>query len=256
MRSTARARSAGVSSGRPRFERYARPRPAARRAPQVARPPPAVQLRLVRTPWVPGLLQTDAYARTTLAGEGLTPAEADDLVSARIARQSMSHRDRPPLLVVVIDELVLHRTAGHDRIMMREQCEHLARCAVLPSVQVYVVPAGTGIYAGHGGPFTSADLPDGKRVARVDGQVLSGESRCRRWWGRVTLRQPRGRGAHTRRALCSAPIHAPDTPGQQRLTTPTSVGIPQSLLLAGGADTGAEQSVHRDRSHRTAGHPP
>lgn len=92
-------------------------------------------------------------------------------MAARLARQSILHRDRPPLLVVVIDEMVLRRTAGGDRAMMREQCEHLACRAALPSVQVHVVPAGKGLYAGHGGPFIIAEMPDGKRVAHVDGQA-------------------------------------------------------------------------------------
>ncbi|WBB81549.1 Scr1 family TA system antitoxin-like transcriptional regulator [Micromonospora sp. WMMD882] len=153
----------------------------------------AVALRWYELAWVPGLLQTEAYARATLAGENLTPTEVDDLVAARIARQSILHRDRPPLLVVVVDELVLRRTAGGDRGMMREQCEHLARCAALPSVQVHVVPDGTGLYAGHGGPFILADMPDGKRVAHVDGQAKAQiiEQRAEmatldRRWARIT----------------------------------------------------------------------
>ncbi|WDZ87894.1 Scr1 family TA system antitoxin-like transcriptional regulator [Micromonospora cathayae] len=153
----------------------------------------AVALRWYELAWVPGLLQTEAYARATLAGENLTRDEVDDLVSARIARQSILHRDRPPLLVVLIDELVLRRTAGGDRAMMREQCQHLARCAALPSVQVHVVPADVGMYPGHGGQFILADMPDGTRVAHVDGQVKAQiiEQRAEvatldRRWARIT----------------------------------------------------------------------
>ncbi|MFY1598041.1 DUF5753 domain-containing protein [Micromonospora sp. WMMD737] len=131
----------------------------------------ALSLRWFELAWAPGLLQTEAYARATLAGEALTQAEADDLVMARITRKAILHRDRPPLLVAVIDEMVLRRTAGGDRAMMRAQCEHLAQCASLPSVQVHVVPAEAGIYSGHGGPFTIAEMPDGARVAHVDGQA-------------------------------------------------------------------------------------
>ncbi|SCL31695.1 hypothetical protein GA0074692_3160 [Micromonospora pallida] len=131
----------------------------------------AVSLRSFELAWVPGLLQTEAYARATLAAEALTPAEVDDLVAARLARQAILHRARPPLFVAVIDELALRRTAGGDRAMMREQCEHLVRCAALPSVQIHVVPADVGMHPGHGGPFTVAELPDAARVAHVDGQI-------------------------------------------------------------------------------------
>ncbi|GGM57760.1 hypothetical protein GCM10011608_48350 [Micromonospora sonchi] len=153
----------------------------------------AVALRWFELAWVPGLLQTEAYARATLAGEDLTPGEVDDLVAARLARQAILHRDRPPLLVAVIDELVLRRTSGGDRAMMREQCEHLAACAALPSVQLHIVPASAGMHPGYGGPFILADLPDGSRIAHIDGQVQAQIMEQRpelatleRRWARIT----------------------------------------------------------------------
>jgi hypothetical protein len=131
----------------------------------------ATALRWFELAWVPGLLQTEAYARATLAGEALTPEEVDHLVAARIRRQAILHRDRPPLLVAVMEEAVLRRSAYGDRELMREQCTYLAECAELPSVQVHVVPAGVGMYAGLGGPFIVAELPDGGRVAHIDSQA-------------------------------------------------------------------------------------
>lgn len=131
----------------------------------------AIALRGFELAWIPGLLQTEAYARATLAGEALTEEEVDQLTKARIGRQSVLHRARPPLLVAVIDEAVLRRPVRGRPELMREQCAHLADCAELPTVQVHVVPADTGMYAGLGGPFIVADLDDGTRVAHVDGQV-------------------------------------------------------------------------------------
>ncbi|MGC4880765.1 DUF5753 domain-containing protein [Micromonospora sp. DT43] len=131
----------------------------------------AVALRWYELAWVPGLLQTEAYARATLAGELLSSNDLDHLVQGRMVRQSVLHRDQPPLLIAVLDESVLRRSAYGDRSLMREQCEHLARCAQLPSVQVYVVPATVGMYPGLGGPFIIAELEGGGRVAHVDGQA-------------------------------------------------------------------------------------
>ncbi|MFI1196267.1 DUF5753 domain-containing protein [Micromonospora sp. NPDC020750] len=131
----------------------------------------AVSLRSFQLAWVPGLLQIEAYARATLAGEALSSAEVDNLVAARLSRQGILRRDRPPLLVAVIDESVLRRTLNGDRAMMADQLAHLAECAARPAIQVFIVPVSTGMYPGLGGPFTVAELPDGGRVVHVDSQA-------------------------------------------------------------------------------------
>lgn len=118
-----------------------------------------------------GLLQTEAYARATLRGEALTPAEVEDIVASRIERQGILHRERPPLLVAVMHEQVLYQSAYGDRELMREQVKHLVECAGLPSVQVLIVPRGVGMYPGLGGPFIVAELPGGEHVAHVDSQA-------------------------------------------------------------------------------------
>lgn len=131
----------------------------------------ALALRSFQLAWIPGLLQTERYARATLAGEAFTAAEIDDLVAARISRQAILRRERPPLFIAVIDESVLRRTSGGDRSMMAEQLRYLTECAALPTVQVHIVPLAAGMYPGLGGPFSIADLPDGGRVGHVDSQA-------------------------------------------------------------------------------------
>ncbi|SDX90342.1 Helix-turn-helix domain-containing protein [Micromonospora pattaloongensis] len=133
----------------------------------------ASSLRWFEPAWVPGLLQTEAYARATLAGELLTAEEVEKLVASRLGRQEVLSRERPPLLVVVLDEAVLRRHVYHDAGLMAAQLEHLARCAELPNVQVHVVPADTGMYPGFGGGFIIAETPDGGRVAHADGQLAA-----------------------------------------------------------------------------------
>lgn len=131
----------------------------------------AVALRWFELAWVPGLFQTPAYAQATLAGEALTADEVDQLVAARLSRQAVLRRERPPLLIAVLDEAVLYRSAYGDAGLMADQLGYLVECAALPSVQVHVVPRDVGMYAGLGGPLILADLPDGLRVAHVDGQA-------------------------------------------------------------------------------------
>ncbi|MEU1751798.1 DUF5753 domain-containing protein [Micromonospora matsumotoense] len=128
----------------------------------------AVALRGFQLAWVPGLLQTEAYARATLAGEALTPDEVDDLVTARVARAAVLHKPKGPLFVAIMDEIALRRIAPE---IMPAQLAHLIDCARLDSVQLHVVPASAGVYAGLGGPFTVAELDDGKRVGHVDSQA-------------------------------------------------------------------------------------
>lgn len=131
----------------------------------------ALSLRTFQLAWIPGLLQTEAYARATLADEALTSVEIGNLAAARVSRHAVLRRDRPPEFIAVIDEAVLHRTRGDDRAMMAEQLGYLAECATLPSVQVFVVPRSAGMYCGLGGPFTVAEMPEGSRVGHVDSQA-------------------------------------------------------------------------------------
>ncbi|GIJ22090.1 hypothetical protein Vlu01_27140 [Micromonospora lutea] len=133
----------------------------------------AVALRAFQLAWVPGLLQTEAYARATLAGETLTNDDVGRLVEARLQRQAILRRENPPMLVVVLDELVLRRSAYGDRALMREQCEHLAACGAQPTTAIHVVPASVGMYPGLGGPFTLAELDDGSVLGHVDSQAES-----------------------------------------------------------------------------------
>jgi hypothetical protein len=131
----------------------------------------AVALRAFQLAWMPGLLQTEAYARATFTGQALAPDEVEELVSARMDRQAILTRDRGPLFVAVVDEQVIRRPAAGDRALMAAQLAHLVTCAELPSVQLHVVPRETPTYPGLDGPFTLAELPDGSRVAHVDSQA-------------------------------------------------------------------------------------
>ncbi|SCE90995.1 hypothetical protein GA0070216_10378 [Micromonospora matsumotoense] len=128
----------------------------------------AVVLRGFQLAWVPGLLQTEAYARATLAGEALTPDEVDELAAARVARSGLLRKPKGPLFVAIVDEIALRRIAP---AIMPAQLAHIVECAQLDSVQLHVVPASAGVYAGLGGPFTVAELDDGKRVGHIDSQA-------------------------------------------------------------------------------------
>ncbi|WP_326692433.1 MULTISPECIES: helix-turn-helix transcriptional regulator [unclassified Streptomyces] len=115
----------------------------------------AVRERTLETTVVPGLLQTEAYARevTRAALGGVGPrARIESLVEVRGARQSVLWRSPPLALDVVLDEAVLRREVGGCAVM-REQLRALARAAELPHVRLQVLPFASGVHIGVTGPF-------------------------------------------------------------------------------------------------------
>ncbi|MBQ1020886.1 helix-turn-helix transcriptional regulator [Micromonospora sp. D93] len=128
-------------------------------------------LRWFEPLYVPGLVQTEDYARAILAGAGLFAAdEVEQQVTARLDRQGVLTRDRPPLLSVVVDEYVLRRHIGGPEVM-REQLRHLVKLgSALPRVRIQVVPLSAGAYAGLDGPFVIATAATGEDVVFLDGQ--------------------------------------------------------------------------------------
>lgn len=87
----------------------------------------ATTLRSFESMVVPGLLQTEAYARAVLAGGGLIPrSEVARLVDHRMSRQLILHREEPPLLTAVLDEAVLRRRSA-ARPSCASNCWHSPR---------------------------------------------------------------------------------------------------------------------------------
>jgi transcriptional regulator with XRE-family HTH domain len=119
----------------------------------------ATSLWLFEHTLVPGLLQTEDYAREVLSRHPhVTPDEVAERVAARIARQSVLDREMPPLVYVLLDENVLRREVGDAKIM-HDQIGHLAALAARPRLTVQLLP-GTGAHAGLQGAMAMAETPD------------------------------------------------------------------------------------------------
>ncbi|MGW0506446.1 DUF5753 domain-containing protein [Micromonospora sp. NPDC003241] len=132
----------------------------------------ASSLRSYEPLLVPGLMQTEAYARAVLATGGLVaPAQVEEIVSARLARQRVLEREVPLQLVAVIDEVVLRRRVGGDQAVMAGQLLHLAELGEREHVQVRVIPAENPWHTGLAGPFVLARTPDGAEAAYLDNQL-------------------------------------------------------------------------------------
>lgn len=139
----------------------------------------AVALRWYEVAWVPGLLQTEEYARAVFGADGRLPADqVEERVQRRLKRQQRLFGDQPPYLTAVIDEGVLHRPIGGPAVM-REQLHHLVRLNTEHRrIRIHVVPSNVGAYAGLAGPFVIATLPENDEVGyldnRLNGQVVQG----------------------------------------------------------------------------------
>jgi transcriptional regulator with XRE-family HTH domain len=126
----------------------------------------AIGIRAYEIQFVPGLLQTEEYARAVaLLGHPSPQAEdIERLVSLRMARQGLLSRAAPPHLWAVLDEAVLRRPVGRPGVM-RAQLKHLLEAAERSNVTIQVIPFQVGGHAAAGGPFSilrfaEPDLPD------------------------------------------------------------------------------------------------
>ena len=135
----------------------------------------ATSLRWFEPLLIPGLLQTEEYARAVLQAAN-PDSSADEIsrqVGARMDRQSILTHDEPPLLWVIIDECVLARPVGGTRVM-REQVDHLIEAARLPRIMLQVVPADAGAHPGLAGQFAIAGFDGSPDVAYLD-SALAGQ---------------------------------------------------------------------------------
>lgn len=128
----------------------------------------AVIIREYAAHAVPGLLQTEAYARAVLRiGRSLTStAQLEERLTLRMERQArLSAPDRPDLHVV-LDESVLRRPVGGPTVM-RAQLERLYRATEEHAVQL--APFESGEHPLMGGSLTLLTLPNGDEVAYTEG---------------------------------------------------------------------------------------
>ena len=117
-------------------------------------------IRTYEIQFIPGLLQTDAYARAVITlGHGTATAEEiDRRADLRMARKQMLQRDESPRLWAVLDEAVLRRPIGGKEVL-REQIESLLAMCTQPSVRLQVIPFSSGGHAAAGGAFTILRFP-------------------------------------------------------------------------------------------------
>jgi hypothetical protein len=104
---------------------------------------------------VPGNLQTEGYTRAMFLGQGSHPEHqvVEDTVRVRRDRQALLTRENPAQFSFVLSESALRRVIGGSKVMA-EQLRHLAELALLPHVDIQVIPFDTLSYESLSYAFT------------------------------------------------------------------------------------------------------
>src|SRR6266567_1874110 len=111
-------------------------------------------IRTYELQFIPGLLQTEGYARAVIRlGNAGNEEEVARRTEARMSRQEILKREDPPRKWAVIDEAALRRSIG-GRAIMREQIRYLIEMAEHPAVTLQILPFNAGGHPALGGPFT------------------------------------------------------------------------------------------------------
>lgn len=110
---------------------------------------------------LPGILQTEAYARATMraAEPDATDERIEGWIDFRMQRQGILDKGEPPHLDVVVDESAVRRPVGGAAVMdsqLRRLCEYGKR----PDAELRVLPCSVGEHASLYGAFTVYDLGD------------------------------------------------------------------------------------------------
>ncbi|KUO16016.1 helix-turn-helix domain-containing protein [Streptomyces dysideae] len=134
----------------------------------------AISLYTYESRLVPGLLQTEGYARAIFSERVpvLTDSEIEAMVTARLERQSLL-RERPNTsFSFIVEEHVLRRqTGGVDA--MREQIEHLLEATEPRNVELQIMPTARGAHASMDGPIQLLETPENEWFAYCEGQENS-----------------------------------------------------------------------------------
>jgi transcriptional regulator with XRE-family HTH domain len=132
---------------------------------------------------IPGLLQTDDYARAVI--EASRSDEIDERVELRTIRQELLERSDAPEIYYVLDEAALHRIVGGVAVM-RNQLRHLRDLAKQPRLSVRIIPFSAGAHTSMKGSFTILEFADwdedvlyletagGSVTSREDQKVIAG----------------------------------------------------------------------------------
>jgi transcriptional regulator with XRE-family HTH domain len=132
----------------------------------------AVRVQNLNSTLIPGLLQTEEYARELMrAGQNWeSEAEMEEWVADRMNRQRLFEREVPPEYWALLDEAVLARPVGGPGCMAR-QLGHLLRASESFYNTVQVIPFSCGAHSNAGGSALLLTMSDGTIIGHVEGTM-------------------------------------------------------------------------------------
>lgn len=119
----------------------------------------ASTIRNYEAVYVPGLLQTEAYAMSVFRVDEVANDIAEKRWEGRQRRQELHDRDDPPAMSFVVDEAAIRRMVGGPHAMQR-QWRRLRELSDQPHVTLQVLPFDAGMYRSMGRSFILLELPD------------------------------------------------------------------------------------------------
>jgi transcriptional regulator with XRE-family HTH domain len=132
----------------------------------------AQQMRCYQPTLIPGLLQTENYARAMIRTDDMIcDDEVEKRLAVRMDRQSILFQPDHPKYVAVIEETVLRRADEGFRGLMTEQIAHLLECAERPHIHVHMLPTEVTMHVGLVGPFALARAGDGGWIGHLENQL-------------------------------------------------------------------------------------
>ncbi|MER7984395.1 helix-turn-helix transcriptional regulator [Streptomyces noursei] len=121
----------------------------------------AVALREFQTRVMPGLLQTEEYARALFFPRLASADDVEERVRARLSRQQRFLGPDGPLYVVVLEESCLRNVVG-DAAVMYGQCAHLLSVGQRPNIRVQIAPVGCAGLVRFDASMSLIKLPNGE----------------------------------------------------------------------------------------------
>ncbi|MFJ2307340.1 Scr1 family TA system antitoxin-like transcriptional regulator [Streptomyces sp. NPDC087787] len=131
----------------------------------------AISLYTFENRVVPGLLQTEAYARGLFSVRlpVLADPEIEAMITARLERQSLFAERPNTVFSFIVEEHVLRRAAGEGRVM-RQQIDHILEATAPRNLEFQVVPMSHGAHACLDGPIRLAESPENEWFAYCEAQ--------------------------------------------------------------------------------------
>ncbi|MDE3719870.1 MULTISPECIES: helix-turn-helix domain-containing protein [Nocardiopsis] len=118
----------------------------------------ADQIRIYESQFIPGLLQTEEYAREIIFGGVEADTVAEQRLEARLKRQKRVETDDNMRMWVILDEAAVRRPIGATTTglgVMRRQIEHLIRLSTeKDNITIQIIPFAVGAHAAEAGSFT------------------------------------------------------------------------------------------------------